>query len=306
MNLKPNNQLKIYGLENNLIELIQLYKKGTLPNKILLSGQKGIGKCTLAYHLINYILSTGEKFSYNLEKYTINFENKSFKLIQNNTNPNFTLIDILPDKKMIEISQIRNLIIDMNKSSFNQKPRFILIDNIDHLNKNSVNALLKMLEEPNENTFFILINNQKYVLDTLKSRCIEFKIFLSNKKSFEIANMILDKNIFEILNNDLLNYYVSPGNIYNLIQFSIENNIDIKNISLNNFLKILIKENFYKKENKIKYLIFDFIEFFLVNTTNTLRFDYQNYFLNKINDMKRYNLDEESFFIEFEAKVLNG
>ena len=27
------------------------------PNKILLSGQKGSGKCTMAYHLINFILS---------------------------------------------------------------------------------------------------------------------------------------------------------------------------------------------------------------------------------------------------------
>ena len=57
MNLSPINQTKLYGLENYLNEFIRLYKNEKLPNKILLSGLKGIGKCTLAYHLINYILS---------------------------------------------------------------------------------------------------------------------------------------------------------------------------------------------------------------------------------------------------------
>ena len=31
-----------------------------------------------------------------------------------------------------------------------------------------------------------------------------------------------------------------------------------------------------------------------------------NYFLKKINDTKIYNLDEESLFVEFEDKVING
>ena len=42
MNLAPNNQTKLYGIKNYLIELINLYKNKKLPNKILLSGQKGI------------------------------------------------------------------------------------------------------------------------------------------------------------------------------------------------------------------------------------------------------------------------
>ena len=57
MSLLSKNQLKLYGLEDYLNELINLYDDKKLPNKILLSGQKGIGKCTLAYHLINFVLS---------------------------------------------------------------------------------------------------------------------------------------------------------------------------------------------------------------------------------------------------------
>tara|TARA_B100000035_G_C21008316_1_gene558398 strand:- start:929 stop:1849 length:921 start_codon:yes stop_codon:yes gene_type:complete len=306
MLLKPSNQTNLYGLENNLSELINLYNKNKFPNKILLSGQKGIGKCTLAYHFINYVLSIDEDFSYDLEKNKINLENKSFKLIQNQSNPNFTIIDILPDKKMIEIGQIRNLILNMNKSSFNSKPRFVLIDNIEYLNQNSVNALLKTLEEPNENIFFILIHNQKNVLSTLKSRCLDFKVFFTNQKSLEITNQILEDDIYEIVNKDLLNYYITPGNIYCLVKFSQENKIDLKNINLNLFLKTIIRENYYKKNNQIKYFLFDFIELFLMKTSNLLKFENHSYFLKKIYEMKKFNLDEESFFIEFESKILNG
>ena len=40
-----------------------------------------------------------------------------------------------------------------NKSCFNNMPRFILIDNIENLNKNSVNALLKLLKNQMMNIF---------------------------------------------------------------------------------------------------------------------------------------------------------
>ena len=166
MNFKPASQLTLYGLNDDFNELASLYNKKKLPNKILLSGNKGIGKCTLAYHLINYILSNDEEFSYDQKNFTINENNKSFKLIINNVNPNFNLIDVASDKKFIDISQIRNLILNLNKSSLNKKPRFVLIDNIEYLNKNSINSLLKFLEEPNDNIYFLLIHNNKRILST--------------------------------------------------------------------------------------------------------------------------------------------
>ena len=183
MNLKPYNQTKIYGLNSYLEDFIKLYNKKILPNKILLSGSKGIGKSTLAYHLINYSLSINEDFSYDVKNFRINSNNKDFKLINNHSNPNFDLIDIKDDKKNIDINQIRSLIEKLNKSSLNSKPRFVLINNIEFLNTNSINALLKTLEEPNDNIYFILINNDKNVLPTLTSRCLSFKISLSHDQS---------------------------------------------------------------------------------------------------------------------------
>ena len=169
MNLSPDTQVNLFGLNKYFLELSNLFDQNKFPNKILLSGEKGSGKCTLSYHLINYILSKDEEFAYDRKNFLINEENKSYKLIQNKSNPNFNLIDISEDKKFIDINQIRDLISNMNKSSFNEKFRFVLIDNIEFLNKNSVNALLKILEEPNQNVHFILIHNYKKILPTLSS-----------------------------------------------------------------------------------------------------------------------------------------
>ena len=65
-NLEPMTQTKLYGLENYLLELVKLFQLEIYPSKILLSGQKGIGKSTLAYHFINYALTENEPFKYNL------------------------------------------------------------------------------------------------------------------------------------------------------------------------------------------------------------------------------------------------
>lgn len=307
--LEPINQTKLFGLSNFLNELIILDKKKTLPNKILLSGQKGIGKSTLAYHLINYILSKDEKFSYDIDNFEINLENHSFKTILNNSNLNFKLINVNSEKKNIDINQIRELILDLKKFSFNNKPRFVLIDNIEFLNINSINALLKILEEPSFNTHFILINNNKKILPTLLSRCINFKINLSNKECLTIANKLLNGQLNNLLNNELINYYSSPGNIFSLIKFANINKYDLSNINLKDFLKIIIKNGHYKNDTLIDYLFFDFIEFYLrkINRSVTSGIhERYSYFLKRISDTKKFNLDKESLFMEFEENVLNG
>ena len=58
MNLKPSENTKLYGMNDFFNEITSLYNKKKLPTKILLSGKKGLGKSTLAYHIINYFLST--------------------------------------------------------------------------------------------------------------------------------------------------------------------------------------------------------------------------------------------------------
>ena len=307
--IKPINQTNLFGLDYFFLELADLYKNNKLPNKILLSGQKGLGKSTLAYHFINYVLSKNEDFEYNINNFEINYENQSFKTVINKSNPNLILIDINEEKKTIDINQVRELIVNLNKSSFNKKPRFVLIDNIELLNINSINALLKIVEEPTNNVIFILINNNKRILPTLLSRCINFKISLSNKQSLAITEKLLDCKLEDKVNKDLITYYFTPGNIFNLVEFAHINKYELSHINLKEFLKIIIKNNHYRKNDLFKYLIFDFVEFYFNKVSFSININISkkySYFLKRISDTKRFNLDEESLFIEIENRYLNG
>jgi DNA polymerase-3 subunit delta' len=310
MILKPLENTKIYGMKKFFNEIITLYNDEKMPNKILLSGKRGSGKSTLAYHLINYILSKEEEFKYDLNNFNINPENKSFKLLLNKTHPNFYLIDLLSEKKNIDVTQIREMITYTNKSSFNNKERFILIDNVENLNKNSINALLKIIEEPNENVFFILINNnEKNILPTLKSRCLTFKINFSFEESVNIANQILGKNILNEINHDLMSYYNTTGEMIDLINFSKEKSINLNDYNLTTLISLIIENNYYKKDRFVKNLLINFIELFflkeykLSERKNSL-LNFYHKFTKKINNTEKFNLDEESLFLEFKSELL--
>jgi len=310
MNLEPLENTSIYGYRYFFSEITELYNNRKMPNKILLSGKKGSGKATFAYHLVNFFLSKNEEFKYNLTENKINPENKSFKLLQSSSHPNFYLIDLLAEKKNIDVAQIRGMISYTNKSTFNNQDRFIMIDNVEYLNKNSINALLKIIEEPNENIYFILIaNSQKNILPTLKSRCITFKIHFSFDNTVNICNQILNQNILNELNYDLINYYCTPGEIIKLIQFAEEKQINLRDHDVSSIINLIIENTYYKKNIFIKNLLINFIELFLLkrykrsNNKNFLLNFYQS-FIQKINNTEKFNLDEESLFLEFKSKVL--
>ena len=99
MNLDPFYQKNLYGLNSYFDELVLLFQKTKLPNKILLNGKRGIGKFTLANHFINYCLSLNEDFSYDVKNYEINDRSHSYKLIINKSSPNLFLIDLNDEKK---------------------------------------------------------------------------------------------------------------------------------------------------------------------------------------------------------------
>ena len=309
MNLNPKNQLSLYGHHSEFCNFIDLYKNKKLPNKILLSGEKGIGKSTLAYHIINRILSFDEDHSYDEKNFRIDPENQSLKLILNKSNPNFISIDIDEDKKSIDINQIRNLILTLNKSSFNTKPRFVLMDNIELLNINSVNALLKIIEEPNDNIYFILINNDKKILPTLKSRCLNYNIYLKSEESFDISSKILGENVKDLIHKQMINNYSTPGSILNLLKFANANDVDLTQINIKDFIKMIINEKKYKKDQFVKNLLYSLIELYFrqnVSLKNIKLLKMQNNFLKKINNTKIFNLDDESLLMEFDDRILNG
>ena len=304
--MSPLEQINLYGLGNYFNELKTLYDNKNLPNKILLSGSKGLGKFTLSLHFINYVLSKNEDYPYDFENFKINENNRSFKLVNNSSSSNLYLVDIKKDKKNIEINQIRELINFCNRSSFNNKPRFILINNLEFMNLNSSNALLRTLEEPNDNIYFILINNSQKILPTIKSRCLNFKIVLTQNEIKDIFSKITKQNIDDLFNEDIVLHYFTTGNFINFYNFSIENNIDLSNITLKDLLLKIIDEKHYKKETLDINLIYTLIQmYFLANIKIRNNYELYTKFLQAIGNIKKFNLDIESLFIQFRHQLKN-
>ena len=305
--MKKNN--KIIGHNYLFHHLIELYQKNVLPNKILISGKKGIGKFLFSCHFVNYILSQDEEYKYILKNFEINSQNKSYILFKKNIHPNIFLLTKNNDKKYIEVSQIREMINFQNNSSFNNKTKFIIIDNISDLNLNSTNALLKSIEEPNNNVFYILTHNTgSLALDTLRSRCIEFKIYLNTSNLKLIVNNYFSENIYDSISEDLINYYTNPAFIISLINYLNENSLNYKTIKIENLISLIIQNRDYVKNKFINENINYFIELFFYKNIyflNNITFKLKKYFYFKLNQINKYNLDMESFFIEFKQKLLS-
>ena len=301
---------KLYGYDNLFLEFDNLLNNNLLPNKILLSGANGIGKYTFAVHFINYVLSKNEDDSYSFKSKQININNKSFKLMNNSTHPNFSLINLKINKKNIEIEQIRNIINYSQKSSFNQNKRFILIDNIELLTKNASNSLLKLLEEPPENLYFILIHDNSYrILETIKSRSINFKINFTNKSIIQITKKIIGDEDFSTINNTYLKMYNSIGDLVFLNNFAKKYEINIESYTIKELLNYIISKKLYKKDPELNIFIYKLIQFLLFETFYLSKdnkiYDLYKYFILKMNNTIKYNLDIESLFFEFKNTLIN-
>ena len=310
MNLDPKKQIKLLGFNNMFDHFVKLLKNKKFPNKIMISGPKGIGKSTFAYHIINYIFSKNEKNPYDINEYKIQSENRSFNLIKNLSHPNFYLIDLLDGKKMIEISQVRKAISYSQKSSFNDNYRIVLIDNIESLNSYSANALLKIIEEPNEKLFFILIhNNSKKIIKTIKSRCIIFKKNFTYDENLSIACDLANVNLKDFFNESIINHYLTIGDFLYLYNFSKNNKIDFKKLLLKDFVLYLINFKIYKNNPDLTNLIYRLIESYFyysfLNNKNSDIYKLYKYFIKKIDYTIKFNLDIESLFLEFKSKVTN-
>ena len=311
--LNPINQKKLYAYKNIFKDFVNLFNKNKLPNSILLTGEKGLGKATFVYHFINFLLSIDEENSYELNNFSINSNNKSFINVNNGTHPNFFLLDSNFLDENIKIENVRNLLVFLRKSTFHKNLKIVLIDNAEHLNVNSSNALLKSIEEPEKNTFFFIIHNSSSkIIETIKSRCVEFKFFLNIfEKKDVMKNLISQFNLdydYNSISEKL--YYNSPGNILNFL--NIINNI--KDSSLEDLTTSILKSiDIYKKKkdpttlNFIYYLVeLHYYELSLKNNKFLSIYSFnKKRILSCLNDIKKFHLDRNNSFIQIKNIITN-
>ena len=299
--IEPRNQLNLYGYDNYFHSFKNLHEKNKLPSVILLSGPKGLGKSTFAYHFVNFLLSHGEENEYSFKNFKINTDNRTFKLIQNGTHPNFFLLENILPGANIKIDQTRNLLKYLNKTTYSKGIKIVLLDNAEYLNLNASNALLKSLEEPpNNTTFFIIHNDSSKILDTIKSRCTEFKFFFSTTDKKNIFNKIVENYQldFNDVNLDRFLYFDTPGNFLKYLIILKDSNLDISKDYLS---CILFFMELYKSEKNPELL--NFITLFIENFYNELSlnnstninhyYNNRNKILYLISDMNKFHLNKK-------------
>lgn len=311
--IMPINQLNLFGYHYFFDAFIKLYKKNKLPNVILLNGFKGIGKATFAFHFTNYLLSINDENKYLIDKFEISQNNISYKLLSNQMHPNFFLLQNNIIDENIKIDQVRDLLKFLNKSTFSRDLKIVIIDNAEYLNLNSSNALLKSLEEPNNNTFFFMIyNNRSKILNTIKSRCIEFKITFSiEQKKTILKNIVQQYELNYNLEKFNDNFFSdTPGNLLKYLMIFNDSNIDINKDKLSCIL-YLIEKYKSKKDSELLSLISSLVERHYtelsLNNNENLNFHYasKNKIINQINNIKKFNLDKKNFLISLEETLKN-
>ena len=309
---KPKSQLNLYGYESYFKFFNKLYEQDKLPNSILISGQKGLGKSTFTYHFINFLLSKGEKNEYNRRDYLIDPNNSTYKSIQSGTHANLFILDAI-DGENIKIDQIRKLLLFLNKSTYYKSVKIVLLDNAEYLNINSSNALLKAIEEPSKDTYFFIINNDSQkILNTIKSRCIDFVINFNFLKKKNIFNKIAQTYSLNFTESDLdiFLYFDTHGNL--LKYLSTLKNSDFK-ISENYLSCISYLMDLYNEKTDPKLL--SFITLFIQNFYNQLSLKnslfINNYYrnLNKIlhliDNMKKFHLDKKNLIFSIDKIIKN-
>ena len=307
--LHHNSKLFNYHKEFSL--LCNLVNETKVPNSIIIDGMAGIGKSVFASHFINYVFSLDEEYKYNLENYEINTLNKSFKLVNQNTHPNLYPIFVEDGKNSISIDQIREMMKFANKSSFNNKYKIIYINKSDSLNKSSSNAILKILEEPNRNIIFLILQNSKNKnLKTILSRCIKFHLKLDFENVILTTNKILNDDIKNYVNEELLSHYSTPGMIVDMLNFAKAQNINLKEISLNEFITTIIEKKMYLKNSFLNDYFNCFLEKYLLKlaakTKKKKYFNLYDNFVHKSYQTKLFNLDQETLYLDYKTNVLNG
>ena len=258
------NSLILYELKKELNFFIDIYDLKKFPKVLMLSGNKGIGKFTIVRHFLSYVY---DKNNYDAEKNCISNKSTFYKTASLN------------------------------------KERFIVLDDIELFNTNSLNALLKIIEEPTINNYFILINNKsRTLINTITSRALEVKISLKNKNRMNIIQNLIKDNKFDVF-IDYKNSNLTPGNfiIFNKICEVNKINID-ENFTLN-LNKLL---NLYKKNKDINLINM------IIYLTNIFFYNLQNQNkskIEKINQNKNFVIDNINKFIKYninQTSLLNA
>ena len=175
-----------------------------------------------------------------------------------------TLRNLYSDLMVVDnlnIDTVRDIIKKTYTSSHEGGAKVFILKNIQDIRKESANAMLKLIEEPTKDNFFILISKRLNILSTIKSRSIIYRIRKSTPEELGVDKYVY--NFFLGFSNDIEKYkekeidlmleksYIAIGGV--LKEYEKEKNIEVK-IDLYKCLRNFVQESSnLKKYEKIKF-----------------------------------------------------
>ncbi len=182
------------------------------------------------------------------------------------------------NSKNISVDQIRNIKKEFLHTNVLNINRVIFIKEINFLNTNSINALLKIIEEIPQKTFFIFCTKDIIKIpETVISRARIIRI--NDKQSFNDINNIIseitsqNQNISEDLLADLINPFLKLKNadFFENIKLFNKDQLDICSIIFLRILNHYLKLN-YKNKRLYKYL-YDLHSSYIYDLNESLKFN---------------------------------
>lgn len=157
---------EIKGQEQAIHILQRAIETRHIAHAYLFTGPEGVGKKKAALALAQYLNCTGQAADRLQSCGTC----PSCMQAQNGSQPDIIVLE--PDGNSIKIEQIRALLAKVSLRNYDSAYKVILINDAHLMTDQAANCLLKTLEEPTENTVFLLITAQVQNLPiTILSRC---------------------------------------------------------------------------------------------------------------------------------------
>jgi DNA polymerase III subunit delta' len=176
----PRETSALSGHREAEMALLNAYKSGRIPHAWLIGGGQGIGKATLAYRMARFVLTHRDPLSTSVqhaETLALDPNGAVARHVASSSHGGLlTLERTLNDKgvmrTVISVDQTRETISFFGSTAAVEGWRVCIVDTVDELNPNAANALLKVLEEPPQQSLFLLVSHAPArVLPTILSRC---------------------------------------------------------------------------------------------------------------------------------------
>jgi DNA polymerase-3 subunit delta' len=176
----PRETFDLFGHREAEAALLNAYRSGRIPHAWLIGGAQGIGKATLAYRMARFVLAHRDPQAVAVQRaetLRVDPNDPVVRHIAAGAHGGLLALErTLNDKgvlrTVITVDETRETISFFGSTAAVEGWRVCIVDTVDELNPNAANALLKILEEPPQQSLFLLLSHAPArVLATIQSRC---------------------------------------------------------------------------------------------------------------------------------------